>query len=235
MMKKLIVVFTLILIFLAVALVTVILTFNVPADEIGLELAKTLLQAIVVIFAGQILSFVVEKFNRDRQEAITLNDYRKSFLERITAIYIQSQKVRDQLRFEGLVSVPNDQGETVRQVRVKPYANQMDAVNEIEFDLRSLKHEITTFSYAFSESKLLITNIDIMTEILKKALKECRSNLPSKYDESTSLLLSDLPNLSDLLGPYDESTWAKEYGQRFNSILNLVRKDILDSKKRTNV
>jgi len=197
---------------------------------LGIEFAKTILQILVIIFAGQILSLIIAKFNRNRQESIVLNDYRKSFLDKINRAFVNSQKARRKLRIEGIVisqeEIPNDS----RKVKIITLIEQMESINEIEFELRAMVNELRTFQHVFSKPEELEKNFKGMQEILEKLLKEFEHNLPKHHDQTTTISLSGLSNLADLIGPYSDSTLAKEYAKKFYFILDSIRKDILEAR-----
>lgn len=119
---------------------------------------KLFLQILVIIFAGQILSLIIAKFNRNRQGYIVLNDYRKSFLDKINKAFVNSQKARRKLRTEGIAISQEETQNDSRNVKIIALIKQMESINEIEFELRAMVDELRTFQCGGNSCKVTLLN-----------------------------------------------------------------------------
>jgi hypothetical protein len=205
----------------------VISWYDLAGKEIGLELAKALLQVIVVIVLGEVVSMLVSRYNRQRQSLIELSEFKKTILKDLSQIKSTSQKVVNTIRGNGLSFDSESHELATAKIKAEVYQNEMQLIYEIRRELRRIEEDIQTFAYTFSEPEELISRISSMRAFFKNLTKEYENYSQSPTNKNPLILLSNFPELSGFIIPEIKSEQITKLEENYRLINNSIRKDIL--------
>ena len=243
---------------LAVPLLTVLVlsilgvwlvTYFYPPErkQLGIELAKALIQIATVLILGQLVSMWIEdarykrqkgdeQKEREHQQTEAVNDFRKEVLYKLIETYSEAKKIRRLLRAQCFIPVSNSQQQNAAKVHRDIYDKQMQNVNEVQLGLEAIKQEINTSietsSGVFSSPGLLKSHVDSMESYLRKIVKEYEENLRYFEGDPPALALSKLKKLGEFVGPSDASEFNIEFVVKYHLALSSVRGDILTATTR---
>jgi len=227
-LKKLIISLTAIAALCIIGLAFVIKYYKLSGTAIGEELAKSLLQLIVIIFLGQVISLIISEYDRKRQKAVALNDYRKNFLNKLIQIYVNYRRVRRELRANSQAILLNvDVGDNSKAtINLNVLDNHMQEIKEIVYDLLLVEQELKAFHFAFSKPEDIIKLTDHGRKYFNNIVEEYEKMLSELKSANKDVEISRLPHLSDLLAP-ETSGERKDLGNRYEAIIQVITNDIL--------
>lgn len=107
-MKKIVLVFLVILIFASLLAWLLLASNNPQTRELGKELGKIIGQAVFAALAGGI---IVQEYNRQRERNAAINEFRKTVLRNFIRAYVGTKKSRRLLRARCRFSDGIDEGE----------------------------------------------------------------------------------------------------------------------------
>ena len=214
------------LIICTIALIVVIKFFNLPNDILGEELAKSLMQVIVVLFLGQLISFIIAEYNRSRQKSIALNEYRKEFLSRIIQLYVDGRKVQKSLRTDAHSILYDLDSLIDSTIDIQKLNQQMHIVNDIIFELMYMENEIKTFGYAFSNPDQLISDCRYTRKYFEHFYTEYQQILPELASQK-EVKICEFQTLVSFLGSFHKSEERKNIEEMFRSTIKSIQSDIL--------
>ncbi|HJP91274.1 MAG TPA: hypothetical protein VJ875_04915 [Pyrinomonadaceae bacterium] len=201
------------------------------AYNVRIELAKLLIQLVLIVILGGVVSLVIQGFNRRRERNLAWNEFRRTVLSRLIRAYFDTKKARRILETNLVVSANN--GEEIRRIPFEVCDSQFECISVAQLELEHLVYELETFDHVFSEEnrKSIIQSIRSMEESLSDLMFEYR-NLKQKTDSAIEHLdLGTFPKLRAALtvgSPKSSDDIFKEiFVQPFHLSVNLIRKDIL--------
>lgn len=180
-------------------------------DQIGLELAKTLLQVVVIVVFGGAVSLLTENFNLQRAKSNAQNELRKSLLNQLIRSHKDTKRARRLLRAKK--SLAN-------------YDEQLEVINDTELNIESIAEEIQAASFIFSNPNDLIGNLKSMTNYLRLLIEEYENVRPKLHEEAFDNI-SVLIQLNDFVRPYNEGTFNTNFSKKYREALELIQHDIL--------
>lgn len=180
-------------------------------DQIGLELAKTLLQVVVIVVFGGAVSLLTENYNLQRAKSNAQNELRKSLLNQLIRSHKDTKRARRLLRAKK--SLVN-------------YDEQLEVINDTELNIESIVEEIQAASFIFSNPDDLIGNLKSMTNYLRLLIEEYENVRPKLHEEAFDNI-SVLIQLNDFVRPYNEGTFSTNFSKKYREALELIQHDIL--------
>lgn len=204
-----------------VGLVTVASNWSIK--DLPTEIAKSLLQLVVIAIAGHVVSILITKANNERQDLMRANELRNALLDRINESFIEVKKVRRLARATAeKVSIGGVTTFFIHQSRFHEY---MQLLNEAQLKLEVVSKDVESNQALFLDAEALIKRLDRMEEYLNRLVDD--------YEHSTAKTVShpvdcfrvlDFPALSDLLGPYKTSAFRKEFVHTYYESLESIRR-----------
>ena len=228
-MKKFLIGLAITTVLLITALIFVINRYELAGKEIGLEIAKTILQVIVIIFLGQFISFLISEHDRNKQEKNELNAFKRALLTRLDRMNSNALKAIHNLRIKGLIYDAENKEIASAQIKTEEYHNQMQLIYELQHELRNIREEIKNFTHKFSNPDEILRSIKAILEYAKQLIQEYESYCKILDPMSITLPIKNLPGMIGLLTPFDESEPRKEYGKHYGNLFKLIREDIFKS------
>jgi hypothetical protein len=211
------------LIVLCALVVGALYFFSDPGSRtaIQLEVAKMFVQLMVIGFLGAFVTWSFDEYNRDRDRAAEVNEFRKETLGRLIRI---TNKVRR-------VPILIDSAQSART-----YAEQMRWLIDARFELSFLRHDIETAGEKFSPSHLdtITNNINTMQRYLDKLIQEFKAENPKLSgmfsSESVVDAIAKLHMLNDLKdGDNKQSKYHAAYVVAYTTARDLMRTEILSA------
>ncbi|NES24666.1 MAG: hypothetical protein F6K41_38595 [Symploca sp. SIO3E6] len=221
-----------------VGIVVVVITYNVPNQDVGLETFKALLQLVVVGVIGGLIASIVKEIEEERQnydkqkelerqEREAIREFKKLILEQIVDAYSQTKRIRRLLRAKGLTltNVPEEEN----FVRQKVYSEEMERLSIIQLNFETIGTKINTSFEVFIEAENL-------TALIRKMDTYLSDNLVNEYEESLRTFdaqlkqcsLAQLPKIRDFLTlDYEHSKFKTDFVKPYKTVLKTLQQEIL--------
>ena len=133
-----------------------------------LEAAKALLQLIVVIMLGALVTLVIKQSENNKKADKALHDFRVEFLNRLRSFDEAVKKSRYVLRSSGLTN-QYVQHLVITPPQIDVYDAQLSALQDAESGVGRLIQDIASFRDAFSENVVLENKLRNMQLFLRGA------------------------------------------------------------------
>ena len=166
--------------------------------DIWVEIVKVLLQLLVVIIIGGLVTFLVKAAEQRRQELRVRADKRADYLNRLGRLYRSAKAARPCLRAGGLTSRFERPPHQMDEGQAHLYKTQMERVNEAQLDLEGLKIDAKSLP-AFVEFQALPVELERMEDYLSKILTEFEENCPL-FQKGESVTFDALERLDEFTG-----------------------------------
>jgi DNA repair exonuclease SbcCD ATPase subunit len=178
-----------------------------------------------------------QEIEKKRQQAKTINELRKELLARLTSAYSDAKRIRRLIKARCCFLSPNTQGEGTVHVRRDVYDEYMQALNNVQLTLETIRREIETSietsSELFSAPTESQANVEYMESYLRKIIREYEKKLMYFKGDPSSLKLQELNRLSEFISQVDAVDFDTKFVSSYKSTLQSVRKDILAGVKIT--
>jgi hypothetical protein len=229
-LKKLSIGLGLVLVLCIEGLIFTIIIFKVPISIIAEELAKALLQVIVIVFIGQLLSLSVTAYIQQREKDDAENKYRSDFLDRLIRIYAQVNITRWKLRESCSVLITDEASIEHATIDVRIVDTQMQIINdEVRRQINAMTEEASTFRHVFARWQELKSSGQKILEYFDAMLQEYRSITMQQTPTQERIELRNFPRLSEFLLPREYSADRKEIITAYEAIKHVILKQILRS------
>jgi uncharacterized membrane protein len=206
-------------------------------DKFALEAAKAVLQILVVVVLGTVVTLLTGEFSRlraqqdkerdeEQRKAENLDELRKDLLQRLHQAYSDCKRTKRLLRAEA--SKPSYYGTFNREakVNVEQYDKHLQALNDIQLDLEIMAKDADANHMAFTHSKQIAAAIRGMEETLKPPIREYehkRGNL----DPRNPPKVSDLHELSDIMVHRREGRILTRFTDHYRQAVEYIQQDIV--------
>lgn len=221
-----------------VGLFVVDVRYNPDPRLLGLEIAKSFLQMIVVLVFGTILSLLSAEFNRARAErerrrdtehrkAENRDEFRKELLDRLNRAYINTKRARRLLRARAFSPPYYGTLDPTASVLAEPYDEQMSAINDIQLDLELLAKDVESNPGAFSDSERVLKGVAGMEKILNGLVTEYEQQRGYFTGSPVTREVSKLKMLADLVSPRDQSHFGNGFAAHFKEVSHSIREDLV--------
>jgi DNA repair exonuclease SbcCD ATPase subunit len=182
-----------------------------------LEIAKIFLQLLVIGVLGALAKWIFDEYNRSRDRAATINEFRKEILKRLV-------DVTNQVRSVPVLIEAHQSART--------YGEQMRLLINSRQELSLIRHEIQTTSETFSELLKIRKSLESMQGYLDGLITEFRtkylelSKMQRSKPEEVWPAIQDLTELGDLRKGDKISRYHSEYILSYYTALDLIRREI---------
>jgi hypothetical protein len=207
-------------------------------DNIAGEIIKSLLQIITVLVLGQVISFIIAKFNADRERAEAITEFKKEILHRLTHTYIGVLKQRRLLRAKGLTKPYIGMIQEGTEVLFDSFDKQMQFINEAQGEIKAMRQELKSSEDVFSEYKSLNGYIKKMEEYLANLIELYEQKLGAFGGKGSKKKIEELVivdkgttkfTLTDFVEKAQEGNkFNDEFVEPYYAAAKLIRKDILE-------
>ncbi len=195
-------------------------------SEMEVELAKLLLQIIVIVFIGGIVKLLIDNASKERQKADVQRELERM---RANALNEFQKRLHDQL-----VQIFSDTKKSRRLLRARRSAvdhdRQMELISDVQLDLETLAQEIKVAINIFSNEENLTSNIEAMAKYLNQLIDEYEHKFPKLSNKSLSM--SDLKWLNDFIGRYRKSEFRKQFVHTYRLALRSLQHDLLHTNNK---
>jgi hypothetical protein len=207
-------------------------------DNIAGEIIKSLLQIITVLVLGQVISFIIAKFNADRERAEAITEFKKEILHRLTHTYIGVLKQRRLLRAKGLTKPYIGMIQESTEVLFDSFDKQMQFINEVQGEIKAMRQEMKSSEDVFSEYTSLNNYIKKMEEYLANLIDLYEQKLGAFGGKGSKKKIKELEiveegktkfTLTDFVEKAQKGNKFKdEFVDSYYAAAQLIRKDILE-------
>lgn len=183
-------------------------------NKIQIEIIKSLLELLVVIIIGGIVSalFKAEETNRE-QSRIRVETW-KDYIKRIGTVYRDVKRARRALTAGGLTTKNDNNPTAITKEQFKLYFDQMGIINNAQLELEGLKIEAKSLP-----DFILLSDISPYLEnsedYLRQILKEYEAALPALANEKTVEFIS-LERLHEFTTSVDDTFEYKRYTENID-------------------
>lgn len=199
------------------------LAWSGNVTDIYSETYKTAIQLLVVAVTGHVVTFLVTKLNHEREEIRAKDEFRRNIIEKLNKQFIEVKRLRRLIRAS---NTPSGGGYPAF-VKVEDYDKLMEEINEIQLQIEVLAKETEAFQGIFSAHAELQNNIDKMEEYLNNIINEYEHVAPEATGDPLVYSLASVPQASDLLGPYQGSSFRTEFVKTYYEALDKVRSELI--------
>ena len=222
----------------------VVIRYNVPNQDVGLETFKALLQLVVVGVIGGLITSIVREIEEERQrydkqkelerqKREAIREFKKLILNQLVDAYSRTKQVRRLLRARGLTltNVP-EQGNFLRQ---NVYSEKMENLSSIQLNFETIGTKINT-------SKEVFSNAQNLTALIRKMDTYLSDDLIDEYEESFRTFdaqseqcsLAQLPKILDFLTlDYKHSNFKTNFVDPYKTVLKTLQEEILAMSSET--
>jgi len=200
-----------------------------PAANRGalyLELAKAILQLLVVIILGALVAWVIKSFDTNKKADKALHDFRMDFLNRLRSLDESVKKSRHVLRDFGLTNQFGQRGNVIIDRERDAYDLEINSLQLAQSGIERLIQDIETFRGAFSDSVTLENKLRIMLVFLRNLVDE-HEKLRPQFPQVEFYKLNQLNGFTGIPASREYNGWLEGYDV---SVVT-VRKDLLPTYK----
>ena len=201
--------------------------WQADSDTVEFELTKTLMQALLIVLVGAVLTFVGTQYQAGqadvedhRADELKQTAHRRavlvSVLERTTANYNMIKQARRLLRARSRRCTGS---RTV--ILREPYDTIMAQISETQLSLETLANEVRTSTTLFSSPSDLTALFDGLEHHLGELVAEYESKMPS-YGRRAHRVLSEFPVLRAFL----EKGPIEDFSPKYHAVEKLLRRDL---------
>lgn len=171
---------------------------------------------------------------RDAQRIVLENKnvLKKNIIKRLGQIYHEVKGARRMLRAKVLSLPYNDKNVAIANIYLKPYAQYMEVINDLQLDLESITEEVKpgiTHVSLFSNSEKLYIGLKSMEDYLRGVFKEyetCRD----KFNDKAYAPYIEFPQLMDLLSSAGEESrtgFRLEFINQYKTVMADMLRDLV--------
>lgn len=231
-MKFRIIHIVLLLAFISLIGIVVIYLSTIENTEIKTQLAKSLIQLLVILITGTLISQFVKEVDRKRRNSETLAVFRNEIRKRIDNCYQSVKSYRSKLRGSGITPELCRMPDQMSTGNIESYRCQMESINEVQLDLEKIWHEVNSFSGVFSEPDQILKRVKVMSLYFRKLVDEYECNYCYLIAERDSISPPSFKKLENLVSTTKEGEFKKRFCDRYSEVVGLILTDAirLDSK-----
>jgi len=201
--------------------IAALIYFKVADDpKLGFEIVKLLVQFFLVGILGVVISLLVQKYNRQRDKELLINDLRKTVLNSLIRAYSDTKKARR-------IFMANRLEED--KVFYKIYDEQLKFLIEIQLSLEILVHQIKISQVYFGQNaeNNVIQKITTMEKYLAKIIDEYKDSLKNSTAIPEYISLNDYPTISLWVGKEnEENNFLKDFVTFYREAVEEIRRQI---------
>jgi hypothetical protein len=226
-------------------------------SQLAFEIAKSLLQIIVVVVLGTLVALLVADYNRHQSDLETvrsekrerqekdrddrlrreaeLDEFRKKVFERLNCAYVATKRARRLLRATAFSPPYYGAFDPKAKVQKDQYDRHLQVLNDTQLDLEVLRRDVEANSLAFTDHQGLIAALKTMD-------KNCLDELITEYEtmrggfgENSPMTVENLGKLQDFVkshgrkkvDPGKKSKLFSAFYEGYKNAREAIQKDIL--------
>ncbi len=212
-------------------IIVLIITFHqVPSaksGELWAELWKALLNFLLIVAIGGMVSYILKSLERSRDEQKALHDFRADFLRQFLSSYHDAKNSRRTLTRAGLTTKRAPLASSLDQEQIATYEEQMEIINSSQLEFERFISEVRSFPRAFSRRPDLENHLRSMESYLRELIREYERVWKDLLADPPGVLFGDLKRLQDFTGRFKESEYRDVFIRSKDESLRLIREDML--------
>lgn len=228
-MKKLIVVFGSLLALALVAFIYFVKAYDLFAQgsSFPYEIAKALVQVVVVLVVGQIVSLIVYNYKEDQRRRGMLDEYRRDFVGRMRDVYTQLRKASSILRHQQQDGLSDTESPT-QEFRIdrETLLEQIEALHDLRFALLGIREEVDSETDIFSEKEEMAEDL---RELYANITDLVRSGEDLFRQDTSNILVvthNGFPALYDVMCHACQSVFMTESRAAYRAVVMMVHRDL---------
>lgn len=168
---------------------------------------------------------------RDEQRVVARNrnEIKKDLIRRVSHIYNEAKAARRMLRAKALSTAYNDKNVVNANLYIKPYAQYLEVLNDLQLELENIKEEVrfnkTQLSFYAREAEIY-AGLQAMEDYLGEVIGEYE-NSRTKFNDKAYAPYMDFDKLKDLLSTARVGS-TTAFRTRFIDAYKQVIADLLD-------
>ena len=198
-------------------------------DTIRFEIIKSLLQLLVIVIIGGIVTQLFKAAEFSKQQAQIFLTLRMDFLKRLGDIYSAVKSSRRELRADGLTTKFGGELNLNTAPKQKSYQKHMKSLNKLQLGLEELKRESQS-SPALISYTSLVKELKRMEDYLKQVYNEFVP-IQQRIEEEKTIELNELERLNEFTcstkQPFSFKSATKKTDYRFKSHFSQSYKKII--------
>jgi len=221
---------------------------GVEQGHLSFEIAKALIQLGLVAIVGTAISWCVSEYQHEQARMDKARDHKQQGQIRARELDRQRHEYRDDLLNKTLSRTVSAYASAKRSRRllrarvgitsdapglltIVDYDHYMEAVNDAQLELESLKGDVRTSSVAFSKSTEIAAWLKSMEGYLGSVVKEYEGGRHRVATEGAGVRFDQFEKLCDFLGKAESGNGFKEkVVDPFHFIQEAIRADLLHPK-----
>lgn len=189
------------------------------------------MQVLVVIISLNLISLLVEKYNRERQENLAYNEFRKSVLNNINQTFVKARRIHKLFRSR-FVNISTDSGLIVdKHVKFQELHEYVKELIEVRYEILSIKQEFTAYEFAFSNLNRQKENLTIIEKYFIELVNEYLEKLPELQKTPKNVGLNQFKKLIEYIGPFEQSEERRQIEERYIETVATITNDIVRAYK----
>jgi len=208
----------------AVIIVAILITnSNQDVRNLGTELGKLVGQVTLVSVIGGVL---LQEYNRRRERAGALTEFRKGLLKTFVRSYADAKSCRRLLRAKCRARKPADDSPPIVELLRLTYEERMGALNDTQLELEIIIHDLHAFPGAFAKRNELRKLVVKMENYLHALISEYEVAL-RELDDGDFIRLDRLPKLDDFIHGRKGSFFRQNFTSCFHKALSMIQAERL--------
>lgn len=193
-----------------------------PLKDFPTEIAKSLLQLVVIAVAGHVVSILITKANNERQDLLRADELRNSLLQRLNEAFVEVKKVRRLARATAEKLVMADR--VYLFIPRQKFHEFLQALNDAQLGLELVSKDVESNKALFVDAEQVIGRLDAMEEYLNGLVDEYEhSSARPVADPPDCYAVSAFPSLGDFLGSYRPSQFRTAFVHTYYANLASIR------------
>lgn len=189
--------------------------------QLSIEVCKSLLQLIVVILLGGLVTWIIKYLENTKKADKALNEFRLEFINKLSSVDESVMKSRRVLRSVGLIRKAG----VITPAQIGVYDEQIACLLDAEIGVGRLIRDLQNFRDAFSSNVVLEQKLKGMERFLRALLDEYEHLRPT-FPQLLFTQLAILQGFTDVPVGANYSDWLKGY----EGAIFIVRGDLLPLK-----
>jgi hypothetical protein len=225
--------------FCFVALAALYVWYQASQNSFALELAKSVLQVLVVFVLGTVGAILTDSLSNERaqsekrreeQRRIEGNrdELRKNLMERLNRSYSDFKRAKRLLRARAFAPPYYDESDLKATVNLEQYDELLGLLNEAQLEMEQIRRDVRAVPKLFDNWEAIATAIEAMEESLNQVIREYETKR-GEYDENNPPKISDLPALADVVGTSANAKNLVQISNRYRDAARRMQQRIAQS------
>jgi len=164
------------------------------------------------------------------------NELKKDVIRRISHIYNETKGARRMLRAKALSTAYNDKNVVNANLYIKPYAQYMEVINDLQLELEAIREEIKSdkahVSY-YAKDKTIQDGMREMEHYLGDLISEYETSR-TKFNDKAYAPYMEFDKLKDLLSSARQGSataFRKQYIENYKKVISYMLDDLVSPEE----